>query len=506
MKDKQIKIGAVLSYSLIFANTLIGLLITPYIIKSIGDSEYGIYSIMSSLATSLLVIDLGIGTATTRFIAVMKAKGDQKNIDNYIAMNVIVAGIIGVAVLAAGVVCYFGIEGLYNATLNPAQLSEAKKIFIIIMATVMSQIFENVINGAIRGYGKFIFANSVKLSRILMRVISLVVLLQFFNNAIVIAIVDLVGGLAVLLAECIYLRCLRVRIRLTHFEWALFRQSMVYTALILVQSIANQFSGNLDKLVIGAVISAEAVTVYTIGLTIYSMFATIGLSIPDLMLPKLAQMVKDDVTNTELENLSVKVGRVQFIILGAAFGGFAVLGRLFIRLWMGEGYEDAYVIAMILIAPTLITLTQKVGLVILKVKNKLVFRTVAVFIMAIVNLLVTVIGVKLYGYYAAAVGTSLTFVLCDFFAMNLYYKRALGLDYFRVLFRTVQKILPCLLITMGVLFIYKYLAGNSFLEFGIGVLLFLIVFFLLLLLFGFNRAEKSAVTGIFRKLRGKNRR
>ena len=47
--SNQRKIGAVLSYVSIVINTIIQLLYTPLLIKGLGQAEYGLYSLTSSI-------------------------------------------------------------------------------------------------------------------------------------------------------------------------------------------------------------------------------------------------------------------------------------------------------------------------------------------------------------------------------------------------------------------------------------------------------------------------
>ena len=43
MQDRQIKIGAVLSYLSMGLSTVISLVYTPIMIQRLGDSEFGVY-------------------------------------------------------------------------------------------------------------------------------------------------------------------------------------------------------------------------------------------------------------------------------------------------------------------------------------------------------------------------------------------------------------------------------------------------------------------------------
>ena len=58
MAINQLKAGALLSYVLLGLNTLIGLLYTPFLLRMLGKSEYGLYSLAASVIAYLTVLDL----------------------------------------------------------------------------------------------------------------------------------------------------------------------------------------------------------------------------------------------------------------------------------------------------------------------------------------------------------------------------------------------------------------------------------------------------------------
>ena len=62
------KLGAILSYVSIIASTLIQLLYTPFLIRQLGQSEYGLYSLVNSIVGYLTVLDLGFGNAIVVYI------------------------------------------------------------------------------------------------------------------------------------------------------------------------------------------------------------------------------------------------------------------------------------------------------------------------------------------------------------------------------------------------------------------------------------------------------
>ena len=63
IKSKEIKLGAILSYIVLGLNMIIGVLYTPILTSKLGQSEYGLYSLVSTIISYLTVLDFGFGNA-----------------------------------------------------------------------------------------------------------------------------------------------------------------------------------------------------------------------------------------------------------------------------------------------------------------------------------------------------------------------------------------------------------------------------------------------------------
>lgn len=77
MAVSQLKAGAFLNYVVILLNLAVGLLYTPYMLRMMGQSEYGLYSLVASVISYLTVLDLGMGNATIRYTAKFRAEGKK---------------------------------------------------------------------------------------------------------------------------------------------------------------------------------------------------------------------------------------------------------------------------------------------------------------------------------------------------------------------------------------------------------------------------------------------
>ena len=81
--SKQRKTGALLSYVSIIVSTLVQLLYTPFLISRLGQSEYGLYSLIASIIGYLTVLDLGFGNAIIVYTSKYRAEKKYDEEKNY---------------------------------------------------------------------------------------------------------------------------------------------------------------------------------------------------------------------------------------------------------------------------------------------------------------------------------------------------------------------------------------------------------------------------------------
>lgn len=493
MAKNEVKYGALISYVMIFINALYGLVAAPYILDSVGAGEYGVYKTIASFTSALIILDLGLGSTMMRYIARFKADGQERKIPNYIAMCFIQAGIIIAILTVVMIVLYFSIDNIYSNGLSLREIEKAKQLFVFLAFGIVAHIIENVFNGIITGYNKFFFGNGLKFIRLIIRIFLIFVLLHFIPSTLVLVIIDLLLTFLLIIIEILYILLkLKIKIRFEHWDNLLFVDSFKYTILMLFTSIAAQINGNLDNVVIGAIIGSVAVAKYSYGLLIFGMFEQISTAISGVMLPTVTNvLVKDDNNYTDTKSLIIKVGRIQFALLGAAAGGFIVIGKRFINLWLGNGYQDVYYIVLILILPAILELCVNVCLSVLRAQNKLEFRTIILFSSTILNAVVTVVGTYFWNYYAAAVGTALSFLIGSVIIMNIYYYKKFRFNMISIYLNIFKGLWICILISASVCWIVAYFVKSQILGLVLPIFAFIIAYLISLFFIGMNDEEKN---------------
>lgn len=494
MENRQVKIGVIISYILIICNAIYGLFVTPYMISYLGEAEYGVYKTISSLSSSLMVLDLGIGGTVMRYIALYRAKKEDDKISNFVAMSLIQAIVLCVIVVVVSIFILGSIDSVYGKSFTAAQLLKANQLFNVLIINICLHVVENVINGVITGYNEFITANGTKLVRLFVRIALIILLLKFYPDSLVIVGIDLLLTVLTLVFELLYIRMhLNLKILFSYWDNFLFKEAGIYTFLMFLTSICAQVNTNLDNVIIGAVKGPYLVTIYSMGLMIFSMYQSLSTSVSGVMLPTMTNILNGEDAKNKTIKMVVKVGRVQFLLLGATIIGFVCLGRDFIQLWLGKGFEDVYIITLLLMCPSLFELCVNVCLSILRAKNMLGFRTVVLTLTTLLNAIVTYFMVKEWSYIGAAVGTGLSFIIGSLIIMNIYYSKKLGLPMLKIYLKIIDRIWICMLISGLAIYLSSMALSGGWIYFIINVLIFCFVYIVTLWFIGLTKEEKLSI-------------
>ena len=501
IKEKEIKIGVFLSYLLIAVNMLYSLFVTPYILRYIGESAYGVYKTISSISASLVIMDLGFSSTMTRYIAKYNATGEKEKAQNFAGMIFAQLFILEFIIMVVGFVLYILIPSFYGKTFSDSELSLAKDLLIILVINIMLRMLENLFFGILNGYERFIFSNSARLINIILKLAVIAVLLPLVKNVKLVVLAETALVTLTIIVFSVYFRIvLKFKPKLKKWDFSLFKESFGYTFLMFIQSITVQFNGNVDNMLIGAMQGPGFVTIYSMAIAIFSMYENLSGSIANIMLPRVTQKVVNGAGSQELQKVVEKTGKYQFALLAAALGGFIVLGKDFYNLWVGSSFKDCYYLTLILIIPVTFPMIQNVALSILRAKNKMLYRTVTLMFSCLFNIIVTFVGIKFFGYWGAAVGTAGATVL-NLIMMNIYYKMTLNFKIAKMFFNIMSKVLPAAFIAVIMTWIISNVFHGTWFTFVVSAAIFITVYGIFLTVFGFDPAMRN----IWHKIAGRRK-
>ena len=501
MEKSQRKTGMLLSYGSSLLLAAVNIFLTPFLIRSLGEVEYGIYQSMASFAGYLVLMNFGTSTVMIRYVSMYLGKGDKKNERNYIAMCLMITGVLAVIIGIVSFVLYSFIDNIYASTITVSEMSRAKLLFFVVSANVIVTLIAQAFQGIITAYERFNFTGIWNVSRVLLKVVLLVLIFFFWKNSLVIALVDLFLSCAFLvLCFCYCTFNLKATPRLYKFDKKIFASSAVFSLAIMLQSVVNQVNSKVDITILGVMVSQESVTKYSVAMQVYSIFSTLSTAAIAIYLPKFTKLIASGVTDGEtITKEMIEPSRIQTLVSGAIMFGFLVCGMDFIYLWMGKGFDISWWIAVIVMFPYFLVYTNGVVVSVLDAMQKRLVRSVVLACIALANVLISIVLVSFLGEIGAPVGTAIATMIGSVIIMNIYYKKVIGIKLYMLFKGIFAGILPCLLIATAVALPATLLIPVSVMGFVVKGTIFAVVLAVTLLLFGFNKDEKSLIMKPFKR-------
>ncbi len=494
MKINQLKAGVVLSYLYVFMQTVILMFYTPVMLRILGKSEYGLYSLVYSVVSYLSVLNFGFGSAFVKYYSRYKATGNKEKIDSLNGMFLIIFCIIGVISLICGSFLDLNVENIFKNRLTFEEIEKAK-ILVKIMVFNISIMFPSAaFDAIITANEKYIFQKVVKLVSAVINPFLVLPLLLMGYKSIALVLVTTVINIFTVCVNIWYCKVkLKAKFKFNEFDFSLMKEIGVYSFFIFLNSVIDQVNWNVDKFLLGMYKGTKTVAVYDVAAQINSFFINISTVISSVFIPRVNRIAVEKDAREKFTELFIKVGRIQFFIIVLFTSGFVIFGEFFITAWAGEGYEESYYVLIILILSISIPLIQNIGIEILRAINMQVFRSVVYFIIAIGNVVLSINLCQIYGATGAAMGTAFSLLLGNVFIMNVYYYKKVKINIIRF-WKSIGSIMPSFVVPfLFGIWIYKFYVINNIVKFMIFVSLYTIVFIISVWKLGLNDFEKNLV-------------
>jgi len=489
----QLKKGAILSYITIFLTNIIGLILTPFIIKSLGDAEYGLYTLIGAFVGYISVLDFGLNNTIVRFIAKYRAEKDKKGEENFLATTMYIYGIISITIALIGIVLYFNLDTIFSNSLTLQELEKAKVMFVILVFNLVITLPGSAFTAISSGYEHFVFPRTTNIVRYIVRSILVVGLLFLGGEAIGLVVLDTIMNISVIVFNVYYvLKKLKVTFKLHFFEMPLVKEIFSYSIWVFVLVLVSEFQWKAGQVILGAITNTTMVAVYAIGIMLGGYYGAFSGAISGVFLPRATQMVVERSNGKDLTLMMVRIGRISFLLLLLVFGGFLLFGKQFIYLWVGETYEDSWNVAVIIMIGYTIPLVQTFANSILSAKSLFAFKAFTYIFFIGVGTFIGALSVSDYGVIGMVTGTT-TGWLIAVIIMNIYYSKVLHLEIGTFVKQMFYKIVPSFLSIMFIGYFISKITGVGWFNFCVKGILFCMTYCIVMYLFGMLENEKELI-------------
>jgi O-antigen/teichoic acid export membrane protein len=424
---KRFALNVIMNWFAMAVGMVVPFFLTPFVVRNLGVTAYGIWILAVSTVSYLNVLDMGLGSAVIRFVSKAVAQGNPEEARSAIGAALWFRFLLSLGVAVLSVFFALAFPHLFKI---PVPLQHAGQITVLMCAlgvavTLVSGVFGSVLSAAHR----YDVLSSISALQALARAGGVILILKSGHGLVPLAYwefaVALLGGLAKYGAATTILPLSRVGISRPQPELLKAIFSYSFTTFVII--IGIQIISNTDNVVVGAFISAGMVAFYSIGGSLMAYSGQVATAVSTTFLP-LASSLEAEGRSDDLQRLLLRGMQGTLGVALPISVALVIRGKTFIALWMGSQYSEiSGTVIQILAISQFFGIADGIPASIIMAidKHKPLAKWVA--FEAVLNLSLTIVLVKTIGIYGVAWGTTIATVFVHLVFWPRYLRQMLGI-------------------------------------------------------------------------------
>lgn len=379
----------------------------PYSLKHLGQEQYGIWLIITSLTGYMGLLMLGVPMASVRFIAESLAKKDYLQMNKFIGSSAGLFLFMGFVSLVVGCGLFVFFEVAYP--IPPEIRNPARAAFFLVLLYIAGGFFGELPYGIMAAHHDFVLRNSLQTITLVYRLVATIVLLKVYPSVASLAIV-LLSSMALettILWTVIHRRYPEVKLDLGKFEMSTVRTIFSFSIFVLVLTVGFKLVFQTDSLVIGKFLNVSDIPYYAAAnsLIIYLIEFVIGIA--SVVMPTATKLRALD-QDQGLRELLLKWSKIAMSLSLLASLYLAEFGPRFLKVWIGPAFEvsGGNVLRVLLLSTAVFLPVRGIALPILMGLGKPKGAVWGLLATGLFNLVLSILWAKQYGLIGVAWGTT----------------------------------------------------------------------------------------------------
>lgn len=458
MKEKLLKSSFFRVIEIVIV-TLISLAMTPYLIKHLGDENYGLWLLILSTLGWFNFIDLGFSSAVKREIAIALEKDDNHRINVVFSVSVVLFGSLGLIATSCLLLLALQPDML---GINLVNQSTATTALTILAFKVLLDFIMNSYHGFFTAYLRMdIDANISLLNTIIKSVMVyfLIVDMNILGAVIATISADVIAhGLKIVYAKKLN-NAFKFSLRLVSLKEITYLFS--YSKHLVAAGIANTILRRSDPVVISHILGLKFVALYGVINNLINQIESLVMAIVGVFSPMLNRLVA---RNGSIDDVFKQVIDVNLFVVILLYTPLAILAEDFIYLWIGSEYSQYAELASILgFAYICKSISRPIGAVLLAQANHKLMSVVSLF-GALVNISLSITLAYKWGLYGVAIATAVSFFISEVLLNLLLIKRYNDFSIVLPMIKFIVLVLTYIILVFSARAIFEQLAPLTWFE------------------------------------------
>ncbi len=430
---KQYLKNALSNWAAFVVGAIIALAISPYLVRSLGDKDYGFWTLIMTFTGYYGFIDMGIRSAVIVYVTRYLANGEKEKLNELVNTALISLSVLGLVIVAFSFLISLVFPGMFKIEESSRYLVSAT--VTIVGVGVAAQFPAGVFNALLAGSQRYDISNFVV---IVVRILTFVLILLSLKARLGLLYLGLItagGEMAQGLLWWAWSKKLvpGLSINRKQFSKSTFIEIRNFGAFSFLINVSNQVIFFADTFLIGLMMDSIAVTYYAIGANLVPYMSRV---IAALGQPLMQVAAGFDANNQSksINTLYLMGTKYIFCIVGLLVALVLVLGNPFLTIWMGAKYVEGGIygssgtVLSLLALSQAFYLSQTVSRQILFAQKRNKAMAKVVVLEALANLILSIILIKKFGIIGVALGTLIPQVITDGLVFPLLMTKATGIS------------------------------------------------------------------------------
>jgi O-antigen/teichoic acid export membrane protein len=338
-------------------NMLSGLIVMPYLIRTLGSGTYGLWILIGTMAGYFGVLDLGVSTALGRLVAAHRARGEHDQVNQVMSTSFALLLVVFIVVCAATAAALLIFPRVFSVPSN--ELLDVRYALILVGLNLALTFPGFTFAGFLWGHERFDLENGVRIPCLIIRaVLSITAVsasMPLMSLGVIVFGVDTLGNLARMVL------CFKLDPDL-RLSWNLVRSSRVREIFSIggwmsVISWSRLLTPQIAPTLIGIRIGSAAVTTFVVARQLVAYANMFANTATQVLAPRAIAAHATESVGTQMA-LFIEGGRFSYALSLFFCGGLFCLGLPFIHWWQHGSQDAAYPLLLVLVLGESLPMSQ----------------------------------------------------------------------------------------------------------------------------------------------------
>jgi O-antigen/teichoic acid export membrane protein len=475
-----------------FAYFVVTFLLTPFIIRTIGDSMYGVWVIISSLIGYAGILEMGMQTAIVKLVAEYDATGDNEKFNGIVTTALTFFLFVGIIV---ALICWFiaphFIEYLIK---DKSSIIWVKRLMYVLGFDIGLTFLGYVFSGMVFGMQIYHIKNILDIC-ILGIYTGLVYTFLGVGGILALAVIKTTTDLITLISS--YILCkkvysaLRMDYRAANRES--FKELVKFGSKIFASSTMAKAANNADPLIITYYMSTIWTAIFSIPKRLIDYIKEITWSMSLGFMPMFSELQgKNDIES--IRSIYMRYTRYILILTLPILTAMIIFGAEFIELWIGKEYalKGKYLLYLLVISFIIESIQPLLWRLFIGV-DRLNFLVKMSTISSLTYIGLSILLVKYFGINGIGLSLLTISLLKQIISIE-YACRYLGIGVLRFLSEChLMPMLSALIFGVSIFYIEAIFRANSYFSMVMSIGCCLPVYFLLTYILALKQNERQII-------------